>query len=87
MDLPRNVDFDALLRWVDTLRTNDGATVGTVPSYFELNLRIGWRPTKNIELSLVGENLLHDHHPEFGFPSPSREEISRSVYAKVALSY
>jgi iron complex outermembrane receptor protein len=87
MDLPKNVDLDAMLRWVDTLHTNSGAVVGTVPSYFELNLRIGWRPTKRLELSLVGDNLLHDHHPEYGFPDPTREEISRSVYGKVAWSY
>ncbi len=87
MDLPNNVDLDAMLRWVDTLHTNSGAVVGTVPSYFELNLRIGWRPTKRLELSLVGENLLHDHHPEYGFPSPTREEITRSVFGKVAWRY
>jgi iron complex outermembrane receptor protein len=87
MDLPNDVDLDAMLRWVDTLHNNSGATVGTVPSYFELNLRIGWRPTRNLELSLVGENLLHDHHPEYGFPGPTREEIARSVYAKVAWKY
>jgi iron complex outermembrane receptor protein len=61
--------------------------VGTVPSYFELNVRIGWHPTKNLELSVVGENLLHDHHPEYGFPGPTREEISRGVFGKVAWSY
>lgn len=87
MDLANNVDLDAILRWVDTLHINSGSTIGTVPSYFELNVRIGWRPIKRLELSLAGENLLHDHHPEYGFPSPSREEISRSVYGKVAWSY
>jgi iron complex outermembrane recepter protein len=87
MDLSKTVDLDAQLRWVDTLHINNGATVGTVPSYYELNLRIGWRPRKDLELSLVGENLLHDHHPEYGYPSPTREEISRSVYGKVAWSY
>jgi iron complex outermembrane receptor protein len=87
MNLPKNLDLDAQLRWVDTLHNNSGSTVGTVPSYFELNLRVGWKPTNNIELSIVGQNLLHDHHPEYGFPSTTREEISRSVYGKVAWHY
>jgi iron complex outermembrane receptor protein len=84
MDLPGNVDLDAGLRWVDTLYNNNGATVGTVPSYFELDARIGWHATKNLEFSIVGQNLLHDQHPEYGFPSPTREEIVRSVYGKVS---
>jgi iron complex outermembrane receptor protein len=87
MDLPRNVEFDADLRWVDTLHNNNGSTPGTVPSYFELGTRIGWRLSKNVELSIVGQNLLHDHHAEYGFPSPSREEIVRSVYGKVTCRF
>ena len=40
LNLPRHVEWDAGLRWVDTLHTNDGATPGTVPSYFEFNTRL-----------------------------------------------
>jgi iron complex outermembrane receptor protein len=87
MDLPENIDFDTTLRWVDTLHNNNGATVGTVPSYFELDARLAWRPVKKLELSVVGQNLLHDHHPEFGFPSATREEIARSVYGKVSWEF
>ncbi|HWC59616.1 MAG TPA: TonB-dependent receptor [Verrucomicrobiae bacterium] len=87
MDLPKNVDLDAGLRWVDTLHNNNGATVGTVPSYFELDARLAWRPVKSLELSVVGQNLLHDHHPEYGFPGPAREEIARSVYGKISWQF
>jgi iron complex outermembrane receptor protein len=58
-----------------------------VPSYFELDVRVAWRPVKNLELSVVGQNLLHDHHPEYGFPSPTREEIGRSVYGKMSWQF
>ncbi len=84
MDLPQNVELDAGLRWVDTLHNNNGGVVGTVPSYFELDARLGWRPVKNLELSFVGQNLLHDQHPEFGAPSPTREVIVRSFYGKMS---
>ena len=87
MDLPGNVNLDAGLRWVDTLHNNSGVTQGTVPSYFEVDVRIGWRPTKNLEVSVVGQNLLHDHHAEYGFPSPAREEIERSVYGKISWQF
>lgn len=86
LDLPRNVQLDATLRWVDTLHTNSGATPGTVPAYFELDSRLAWRVRPQIELSLDGRNLLHAHHPEYGFPEPTRIEIDRSIYAKIAWS-
>ena len=87
MDLPGNVEFDTGLRWVDTLHNNDGPNVGTVPSYFELDARLAWHPTKNLELAVVGQNLLHNHHPEYGFPNATREEITRSVYGKVSFRW
>ena len=54
-----------------------------VPAYTELDLRLGWNATDALELSLIGQNLLHARHPEFGPPSPLRQEIQRSVYGKV----
>jgi iron complex outermembrane receptor protein len=89
MDLPENIEFDTGLRWVDDLRVNDGPTAGTVPSYFELDARLAWHPTKNLEISIVGQNLLHDYHVEYGFPETSQavvqqEGIQRSVYGKIA---
>jgi iron complex outermembrane receptor protein len=58
-----------------------------VPSYFELDVRLAWHPTKNLELSVVGQNLLHDRHPEYGYPDATREEIKRSVYGKVTWQF
>jgi len=86
LDLARNLDLDTSLRWVDQFHMvqspTDGPTLGTVPAYFELNAHLGWRVTKHVELSLTGQNLLHDRHVEYGFPNASQEAIVRSVYAK-----
>jgi iron complex outermembrane receptor protein len=91
MNLPRSVHFDAALRWVDALHINNGPTggpvVGIVPSYFELDSRVAWQATSRLELSLVGQNLLHAQHPEYGFPSPSRVEIERVVFGKITWGY
>jgi len=87
MDLRNHVELDAALRWVDTVRNNNGGKAGTVPSYFELNARLGWHPSKELELALVGQNLLHNSHPEFGAPTAARGEIERSVYGKVTWSF
>ncbi|HEX4023899.1 MAG TPA: TonB-dependent receptor [Steroidobacteraceae bacterium] len=84
VDLPRNLHLDADLRYVDSLVTNSGPTPGIVPGYYELNGRLAWQASEHLELSIVGQNLLHDEHTEYGFPGPTRVEIQRSVYAKVA---
>ena len=84
LNLPLRTEFTAALRWVDTLHTNNGPTPGTVPSYFEFDTRIAWHVNSRLELSLSGENLLHNRHPEYGFPDPARVEIERSAYGKLA---
>jgi len=91
MDLPRNLTLDAALRWVDSLHINNGPAggpvVGIVPSYFALESGIAWHATRSLELSLMGRNLLHAYHTEYGFPSPTREQIARSVFGRVTWGY
>jgi iron complex outermembrane receptor protein len=85
-DLPRNIELDGALRWVDKLIANNNGLPATVPSYFELDIHLGWHPVPKLGFAIVGQNLLHDHHPEYGAPIaiPNREEIQRSVYGKVS---
>lgn len=68
-------ETDAALRYVGPIANQQ------LPGYTELDLRFGWHPTPAWEFSLVGQNLLHDHHPEFNSPL-SRREIQRSLYGK-----
>ena len=84
MDLPWHLAWDFGLRWIDSVRNNNGGTAGMLPDYFELDSRLAWQPTEQLELSIVGENLLHTRHAESGFAGPSQEQIERSVYAKVS---
>ena len=79
MSLPYNTEFDLWGRYVDRL------PVAQIPSYLTLDVRLGWRPTKQLELSLVGQNLLDSHRPEFREPilTTLPTEIQRSVYGKV----
>ncbi|HEX5220857.1 MAG TPA: TonB-dependent receptor [Verrucomicrobiae bacterium] len=88
LDLPKDVNLDARLRWVDSYRFNNSSVADTVPSYFELDVRVAWHLTKNLEFSIVGQNLLHAQHLEYVIASPNpREEIPRSVYGKVTLRW
>jgi iron complex outermembrane receptor protein len=87
MDLPYHIELDADGRWIDSVHFYDNPDMGSVPSYFELGLRLAWHVTKNIEISAVGQNLLHDQHAEAGFPNSSQEQIVRSAYGKITLSF
>ncbi|HWS61729.1 MAG TPA: TonB-dependent receptor [Steroidobacteraceae bacterium] len=89
VDLLRNIELDGGLRWVDKLIANNGGVPATVPSYFELDVHLGWHPIPKLELAIVGQNLLHSHHPEYGLPIaiPNREEIQRSVYGKISYGW
>lgn len=80
--LPGDVDLDAVLRYVDSL--NQPGPL--VPAYLTMDLRVAWRPRKDLELSIVGQNLLDNQHPEFG-SGPGLREIPRSVYGKVVWQF
>lgn len=60
-----------------------GAIAGQqVPAYAELGVRLTWSPVPNLDLALVGQNLLHARHAEFG-AAATRREIERGVYGTV----
>jgi iron complex outermembrane recepter protein len=73
VNLPGNFELDGIFRYVDNLPSQN------VGRYFNLDLRFGWHATKNIELALVGQNVLQGHHAEFA----GGTEIQRGVYTKV----
>jgi iron complex outermembrane receptor protein len=76
LDLPANFKFFPAFRHVGRLEQMD------VPAYSELDLRLAWQPKQSLELSIAGQNLLHNHHAEFGREA-TRNEIERTLYAKI----
>lgn len=84
LDLPYHLELDGGLRWVDSFTYNVSGSPATVPAYMECDVRLGWHPTKNLEISIVGQNLLQDHHLEYVISSPNpQEEVVRSIYGKL----
>ncbi|HZO83631.1 MAG TPA: TonB-dependent receptor, partial [Verrucomicrobiae bacterium] len=79
IDLPENISLDVWGRYVDRLPARD------IDSYFTFDVRLAWRPTENLELSVVGQNLWDNQHPEFraGLVAVQRTEVERSVYGKI----
>ncbi|MBL0709412.1 MAG: TonB-dependent receptor [Colwellia sp.] len=88
MDLSHNVSFDVWTYYVDRLKRTSMSYDIVTPSYTSANIKLAWLPSDNLELSLVGQNLLDSHHPEFiaeNFQIPT--EVERSIYAKIKLSF
>jgi iron complex outermembrane recepter protein len=79
LNLPAKVELDTGLRYVDALPSQ------RVGAYVALDVRLGWRPIHNLELAVVGQNLLDNRHLEFS--SNFRTEIQRGVYGKVTWRY
>jgi hypothetical protein len=55
-----------------------------VASHTRLDTQLTWRPAESWALSLVGQNLLRDHHLEFNdeLQSVNSSQVKRSAYAK-----
>ncbi len=79
LDLPGDLLLDAGLRYVDELSTLE------IDSYFNLDLRLGWRLGEGLEIAVVGQNLLDSHHPEFRpeYIGTLPTETQRGVYGQV----
>lgn len=78
-NLPRDVEFDVMLQYVDRLPTFN------VDDYVDLDLRVAWQPKENLTLEFVAQNLLERRRLEFS-PTfvnfvPSQNE--RGFYGKL----
>jgi iron complex outermembrane recepter protein len=84
LDLPTGFQIDIQFRYLSAVRHLPDIVDGDgISAYGEMDIRLAKQLNKQTEVSLVGQNLLHDHHVEFGTPE-AQGEIQRAVYAKVA---
>ncbi len=79
-DLSENVSLDVMFRYVDAL------PVG-VRSYFCGDVRLAWRPRRNLELSVVGQNLLAGKHYEFVTDTCPPTQVIPGVYGMAQWRY
>jgi iron complex outermembrane recepter protein len=79
LDLPKHLEQDLTLRYVDQLPSLN------IPSYYSLDVHFGWRPVAHLVLSVGGQNLLNDQHVEFipefinTLPTKVRRTFSGSI--------
>jgi len=79
LELWRGLAWDGNAYFVGRLRAQ------SVPSYVRLDSQVTWRLEESVSLSVVGQNLVRDHHVEFNdaFQSVNSSQIKRSAYAKL----
>jgi iron complex outermembrane recepter protein len=79
MDLSKRLQLDLWLRCVDKIPNQN------VAGYLTLDVRLGWHFSDDLELSLVGQNLFDNQHPEgvTEFLSAGRSEVPRGVFGKI----
>jgi iron complex outermembrane receptor protein len=77
-DLSKKLQLDLTYRYVSALPAL------AVPAYSTGDARVGWRFSRQFELSLVGQNLFQPWHLEYG--PPPAVGIVRNVYARLTWS-
>jgi iron complex outermembrane receptor protein len=84
-NLPHNLELDTGVYYTSDLPDLN------VPAYTRVDLRVGWRPTKHLEVSLVGQNLFDKQHPEAAPPINgsiiNTSDVPRSVFGQVTWRY
>lgn len=78
-DLSKDIELDFSLYYVDNLPEGD------IKNYIRFDARLGWHIADNTELSIVGQNLLDEQHPEFGADAGQvTTEAERGFYVELA---
>jgi len=83
LDITDELELDAGVRYVDRLAELD------VNNYWGFDLRLGWRPLPDLEISLVGQNLTRRQHAEFvpDFNFSSAAEVEQSIYLQATFRF
>jgi iron complex outermembrane receptor protein len=82
MNLTKHLELDAWLRGVSDLTLASAP----VPGYVTLDLRLALKVSRDFTVSVTGQNLLRERHPEFGSPA-ARNEIERAVLGRIDWTY
>jgi iron complex outermembrane receptor protein len=77
------VTFDTWLRYVDALPSN------AINNYVDVDIKLTWQPSQQIEFSLVGQNLLEGARLEYqdDIISNIPTQVERGVYVKALLRF
>ncbi len=82
-DITTAVSLDVTARFVDGIADFD------IDGYTAIDVRLAWSPTERLVVSVVGQNLLDDRHPEYQprLINTVPTEVQSGVYGKVAWQF
>jgi len=83
LDLPKHVEQDLMLRYVGDLPGLN------IPSYYSLDLNIGWKPVSQVQLSFGARDLLNSQHLEFipEFINTLPTQVRRTFFGSIAWTF
>jgi iron complex outermembrane recepter protein len=83
VSLPHNLQWNASAYFVNRLPAQ------LIPSYTRFDTSLNWRLGESVSLSLVGQNLIKDLHPEYSGPNSTVQsgQMRRAAYAKITWSF
>ncbi|MDH5386612.1 MAG: TonB-dependent receptor, partial [Candidatus Aminicenantes bacterium] len=89
LNLPHNLELDTFYYYVNGREapTPPLGVFQPIPEYGRLDVRLGWQPMKNVNLSFAAQNLLDDSHPELSELVEVSSETQRSFYFKATLKF
>lgn len=82
-NLTPDIELDTWGRFVDSIVVDRSTQI---PAYFTMDVRLGWHPHKDLELSFSAQNLLDRQHPEFSdiLYIPVASQIQRGYLAQIS---
>jgi iron complex outermembrane recepter protein len=86
-NLGNNLELDAGLYFNGELSFETTKGTVRVDKHTRFDLRLGWRPTSNVEVNLVGRNLLEKRHAEYYADDVTGSQVPRSVMAQVKVKF
>jgi len=83
LNITKDIDFDTGFYYVDALKTVN------IESYYRTDLRLAYRPIKNLELSIVGQKMFYPDTRETtrSFYSTHNATLGNQVYGKIKLQF
>lgn len=82
--LTHRLELGAFFRWIGNLESSGDLGNQGVPEYASLDARVAWRLTKEVDIAVVGQNLLHSTQSEFpGFNS----RVERGAYGMLSARF
>lgn len=58
-----------------------------IKDFHRLDLRLGWSPSKKLDLSLIGQNITDVRHQEFSGAFEAASETQRGFFAKATMKF